>query len=123
MNQLKYDAMTLGNREFDNGPVFASSFIRTIPNTKVPNPLNYTYLIALDKYLTSSNAAKVVMSNLDWRAEPTFKPLTNVLPFAVLERGGHKYGILGVVLGTSVCAKHVRVCRRRGEVMLLKEFF
>jgi 2',3'-cyclic-nucleotide 2'-phosphodiesterase (5'-nucleotidase family) len=66
--------MTLGNREFDNGPVFAATFMRSIPNTKV------------------------VISNMDWRAEPTFRSLTNIVPYTVMTKGGHQYGIVGVVL-------------------------
>ncbi|MFK7867389.1 MAG: bifunctional UDP-sugar hydrolase/5'-nucleotidase [Alphaproteobacteria bacterium] len=69
MNKLKYDAMTVGNHEFDDGPETLSAFVKTVD-------------------------FPVLMSNADFDHEPA---LANyVLPHAILERGGIKIGMIGL---------------------------
>jgi len=68
MNALGYDAMTLGNHEFDDGPGVLGSFIRG---------LNFP----------------VVSANVDVSNEPELAGL--VQPYTVLEVGGEQIGIVG----------------------------
>uniref|UniRef100_I2Q799 5'-nucleotidase/2',3'-cyclic phosphodiesterase-like hydrolase n=1 Tax=Desulfovibrio sp. U5L TaxID=596152 RepID=I2Q799_9BACT len=68
MDRLGYDAMTLGNHEFDDGPATLANFIRRL---KFP----------------------VVTANVDLSASPKLKGL--VAPYIVREVGGRKIGIIG----------------------------
>lgn len=68
MDRLGYDAMTLGNHEFDDGPGTLSNFIRSL---KFP----------------------VVAANLDVSKAPTLRGL--VAPFIVREMQGRTVGIIG----------------------------
>ncbi|MBT6414974.1 bifunctional metallophosphatase/5'-nucleotidase [Candidatus Puniceispirillum sp.] len=69
MNKLGYDAMTVGNHEFDDGPKVLREFI---DNVKFP----------------------VLMSNADITREPL---LASSLPKSVvIERGGEKLGLIGL---------------------------
>lgn len=68
MDRLGYDAMALGNHEFDDGPVTLAKFIRQL---KFP----------------------VVAANLDVIASPELRGL--VAPYIVREIGGRKIGIIG----------------------------
>jgi len=69
MNRLGYDAMTLGNHEFDDGPVTLANFIRSL---KFP----------------------MLGANVDVSASPDLKGL--VAPYIVREIGGKKIGIIGL---------------------------
>ena len=69
MNRLGYDAMTLGNHEFDDGPATLAAFIKAL---RFP----------------------VVVANLDLSASPELHGLT--VPSVVREVAGHKIGIVGV---------------------------
>src|SRR5210317_743807 len=69
MNKLGYDAMTVGNHEFDDGPEILREFIG---NTNFP----------------------ILMSNADFSKEPA---LADVLKKSiVIERGGEKIGLIGL---------------------------
>lgn len=69
MNRLGYDAMTVGNHEFDDGPAVLAPFLKAL---KFP----------------------VVACNLDVAASPELKGL--IVPTVVKEVSGHKIGIVGV---------------------------
>ncbi len=68
MNELGYDAMTLGNHEFDDGPAVLAEFIEG---------LNFP----------------VVSSNIIVENEPLLADLVN--PYEILEVDGHRVGIIG----------------------------
>ncbi|MFC3860102.1 bifunctional metallophosphatase/5'-nucleotidase [Deinococcus antarcticus] len=70
MNFQGYQAMAVGNHEFDNGPAALAKFAQ-----KAKFPL--------------------LASNLDVSAEPLLKDL--VKPYAVLNVGGEKIGVIGAV--------------------------
>ncbi|MGR3514843.1 MAG: bifunctional metallophosphatase/5'-nucleotidase [Paracoccaceae bacterium] len=69
MNKLGYDAMAVGNHEFNHGPESLASFVE-----KAEFP--------------------VLMSNADLSSEPTLKDL--VLKSTVVEKAGEKIGLIGV---------------------------
>lgn len=69
MNKLEYDGMTVGNHEFDDGPVVLRSFI---DNVNFP----------------------VVMSNADVSQEPALA--NKIMKSTIVEKGGEKYGIIGL---------------------------
>ncbi|MCX6646740.1 MAG: bifunctional metallophosphatase/5'-nucleotidase [bacterium] len=68
MNMLGYDAMTLGNHEFDDGTVTLTDFV-------------------------SGLEFPVVSSNIDFSGEPALDALID--PYKILEIGGRKIGIIG----------------------------
>ncbi len=69
MNYIGYDAMAIGNHEFDNGPATLASFI---------NGLDFPVLSA----------------NIDASTEPLLNGLIEA--YIVVERGGHEIGIIGL---------------------------
>ena len=69
MNTLGYDAMTIGNHEFDDGPAVLREFI------------------CLADF-------PVVSTNLNVSAEPLLNKC--LVPYTIVERAGEKIGILGV---------------------------
>ncbi len=69
MNALGYDAMTVGNHEFDDGPAILRAFMNTV-------------------------SFPVLLANADVSKEPA---LADVLkPSTILERGGEKIGLIGL---------------------------
>lgn len=84
MNAMGYDVSTLGNHEFDLGP---ARLARVLSGSNIT-------VAGLDKP-TESPAFKVVASNLDISGESSLKGL--IKKFAVVERCGEKYGVIGVV--------------------------
>ena len=69
MNQMGYDAMTVGNHEFDDGPEVLAGFM-------------------------SATNFPILMSNADVSQEPT---LSNTLQKStVIEKGGEKIGLIGL---------------------------
>ncbi|MBC8793210.1 MAG: hypothetical protein C6Y20_16540 [Tagaea sp. CACIAM 22H2] len=68
MNLMSYDAMALGNHEFDDGPEVLARFLRTV---KVP----------------------VLSANVDSTAEPAIRGLYRT--HVVVSRGGHRVAIIG----------------------------
>lgn len=69
MNQMGYDAMTVGNHEFDDGPEVLAGFMAAV---KFP----------------------VLMSNADVSAEPLLAD--TLAKSTVIERGGEKLGLIGL---------------------------
>ena len=69
MNVLGYDAMTVGNHEFDDGPEVLRGFMDAV-------------------------GFPVLMSNADVSAEPALAGA--LMPSTVIERGGHRYGLIGL---------------------------
>jgi 5'-nucleotidase len=84
LNALGYDAVTLGNHEFDRGPAELGRALRGEPVE-----------IAGAVYPTEKLCPPIVATHVDARAEPALRGL--FAPSAVLERGGERFGILGVV--------------------------
>jgi len=69
MNRLGYDAMTVGNHEFDDGPEVLAGFVDAV---EFP----------------------VLMSNADISMEPTLKE--KIAKSTVIEKGGEKIGLIGL---------------------------
>lgn len=84
MNDMNYDAATLGNHEFDLGP---AKLARALKGENIS--------IAGASYATEMPAFPVVATNLDIQAEPALKGLLR--KYAIVEKGGQKYGVLGIV--------------------------
>lgn len=79
MNAIGYDAMTVGNHEFDDGPEVLRGFIDTI---EFP----------------------ILLANADVTQEPSLNGV--LLPSTILERGGEKVGLIGITpRDTSILAK------------------
>ncbi len=70
INRLGYDAMAVGNHEFDDGPATLGRFAKQV---KFP----------------------LLAANMDVLAEPQLAGL--VAPWTVLERGGEQVGIIGLI--------------------------
>jgi len=84
LNALGYDAVTLGNHEFDMGPVELGRALRGEPA-----------IIAGAAYPTEKLQPPMIATNVDASREPALSGLFR--PSVVLERGGERFGILGVV--------------------------
>jgi 2',3'-cyclic-nucleotide 2'-phosphodiesterase (5'-nucleotidase family) len=84
MNDMQYDAATLGNHEFDLGP---AKLARALKGENIS--------IAGTRYVTEAANFPVVATNLDVGAESSLKGLLQ--KYAVIERDGEKYGVLGIV--------------------------
>lgn len=69
MNKLGYDAMTVGNHEFDDGPEVLKGF-------------------------TEAVSFPILMSNADLSSEPLLKD--KILKSTVIEKGGEKIGLIGL---------------------------
>ena len=69
MNKMGYDAMTVGNHEFDDGPEVLRGFVDTVD-------------------------FPVLMSNADFTAEPLIADA--IQKSVVIERGGEKIGLIGL---------------------------
>lgn len=70
MNMIGYDAMAVGNHEFDRGPSTLAAFTKSV---RFP----------------------VLAANVDFSTEPLLKGL--IRPYTVLEVGGQKLGVVGGV--------------------------
>ncbi len=70
MNHMAYDAMVVGNHEFDDGPATLATFA-----AEIDFPL--------------------LATNVDWSAEPALEGL--LVRSAVLERGGRRIGLVGYI--------------------------
>lgn len=84
LNALGYDALTLGNHEFDRGPAELGRALRGEPVT-----------IADAAYPTEKLQAPLVATNVDASDEPALVGLFR--PSVVVERGGEDFGVLGIV--------------------------
>jgi 5'-nucleotidase len=69
MNKMGYDAMTVGNHEFDDGPEVLRGFMDAV-------------------------SFPILMSNADFSAEPLLAD--KLLKSTVIERGGEKLGLIGL---------------------------
>ena len=69
MNKLGYDAMTVGNHEFDDGPEVLKGFVETVD-------------------------FPILMSNADISGEPLLKDI--IQKSVVIEKGGEKLGLIGL---------------------------
>lgn len=74
LNAMKYDCVTLGNHEFDNG---LDDLARRLSELHCP----------------------VVCANYDFFINPKLKSI--VKPYVILKRGGHKIGIIGMLCDIS----------------------
>jgi len=84
MSQLGYDAVTLGNHEFDFGPDGLSS--------------------SINKAVKAGSFPTLVASNTDFSADdPRLTALKKwaarnvILPHAIIDRGGIRFGIIGLI--------------------------
>ena len=84
LNALGYDAVTLGNHEFDLGPAELGRALRGEPVT-----------IADAAHPTEKLQAPLIATNVDASREPALAGLFHAS--TVLERGGEPFGILGIV--------------------------
>lgn len=82
-NYMRYDAVTLGNHEFDSGPKELARALRGSPAT-----------IAGKTYQTEPAKFLVLGTNLDISNEPDLQGI--VLKRAILKKGGRIFGLLGV---------------------------
>ncbi|HWL87298.1 MAG TPA: bifunctional metallophosphatase/5'-nucleotidase [Polyangiaceae bacterium] len=98
MNALGYDAIALGNHEFDSGVEHLSHVLR-----------GGTWSILGTERATQKLAAQVVVSNLDTSGAPSLRDL--VVPRAIVRRGAERVGIVGGIteLPESVEREGVRV--------------
>ena len=84
MNDMGYDAATLGNHEFDLG---ATKLARALKGDNVT--------IAGTSYPTETPAFAMVATNVDATLEPALNGLLR--QFKIIERCGQTYGLIGVV--------------------------
>jgi 5'-nucleotidase len=87
MNDMGYDVATLGNHEFDLGPAKLARALKGEP-----------IVIAGTTHQTEAPNFRVVATNIDVSGEAHLKNL--VSKYAVIERCGQKYGVLGIVTET-----------------------
>ena len=88
MNAIRYDVATFGNHEFDLGPKELGRVLRGEPVT-----------IANAQYNTEKPNFPMVSTNVDASAEPALNGLYR--KSLIIERGGEKFGILGVTTDTT----------------------
>lgn len=84
MNDMGYDAATLGNHEFDLGP---AKLARALKGENVT--------IAGTSYPTEKPTFVMVATNVDASKEPALKGLLR--KYKIIERCGQTYGLIGVV--------------------------
>ena len=84
MNDMRYDAATLGNHEFDLG---VAGLARALKGGEV--------IIAGARHATEAATFPVVATNLDISGEPALHGLLH--KYRVIEKAGNQYGVLGVV--------------------------
>lgn len=76
MNAMQYDAMTLGNHEFDNGSKFLADFLKQL---QFP----------------------ILASNLDVSQDNALKKVKTILPYLIKQLQGIKVGLFGLVTPTT----------------------
>lgn len=84
INALGYDAVTLGNHEFDRGPI---ALARAINGEAID--------IADSSYPTEPLQVPIVSTNLDFSAEPSL--FGKIQRSIVIEKGGEQIAVLGVI--------------------------
>ncbi|RRJ64178.1 multifunctional 2',3'-cyclic-nucleotide 2'-phosphodiesterase/5'-nucleotidase/3'-nucleotidase [Paenibacillus oralis] len=89
MNLMGYDAMTFGNHEFDKGTGVLADFINKAQFPLVSSNIDFS---------KDGNIAPLVKSpaNIDVSAPKTTEH-AGVYPYVVLEAGGHKVGVFGLI--------------------------
>lgn len=90
LNDLRYDAVTLGNHEFDRGPAGLARALRGEPAT-----------IAGVEYPTDRLTVPVVATNLDYRDEPALAGQDLLTDSVVVHKAGRPIGIVGIVTATT----------------------
>lgn len=88
MNRLGFDAVCLGNHEFDSGP---EQLLRAITGGPIT--------IAGTEYQTEPAEFLVLSTNIDMTGEPMLDTAT--VKRAVIEKNGVRYGLLGVTTTTT----------------------
>ncbi len=84
MNDMGYDAATLGNHEFDLG---VTKLVRALKGDNIT--------VAGTSYATEKPAFAMLATNVDAANEPALKGLLR--KFKIIERCGQSYGLIGVV--------------------------
>jgi 5'-nucleotidase len=84
MNASSYDAITLGNHQFDLG---GASLARSLAGGTLP-------VLGKDRHVPAA-AMPVVVSNMDFSGDPALRAV--VRPRAVVERGGVRVGVVGAM--------------------------
>lgn len=88
MNRLGFDAVCLGNHEFDSGP---EQLVRAITGGPIT--------IAGTEYPTEAAQFLVLTTNIDVSGEPELEAAS--VKRAVIEKNGVRYGLLGVTTTTT----------------------
>lgn len=100
LNALGYDVVTLGNHEFDRGPI---ALARAIDGEAID--------IACSSYPTEPLRVPIVSTNLDYSAEPSL--FGKIQRSIVVEKSGEQIAVLGVItplLGDiSLCGSTIAV--------------
>ncbi|MEG1456932.1 MAG: bifunctional metallophosphatase/5'-nucleotidase, partial [Comamonas sp.] len=78
LNTVCFDAYTLGNHEFDKGDTGLKGILDRLKNGKCTTP--------------------VLSANVQFGASSALKSANLVSPSTVVERGGHKIGIVGLTI-------------------------
>lgn len=78
LNTVCFDAYTLGNHEFDKGDTGLKGILDRLKNGKCTTP--------------------VLSANVQFGASSALKSANQVSPSTVVERGGHKIGIVGLTI-------------------------
>lgn len=90
LNTIGYDVATLGNHEFDLGPEGLAAAMR-----------GDAVEIAGVGYTTESIDLPIVVTNLDYTAEPELAGASWLQDSVVFERGGRRFGVLGIITDTT----------------------
>ncbi|MCG5513921.1 bifunctional metallophosphatase/5'-nucleotidase [Ectothiorhodospira shaposhnikovii] len=88
LNDIGYDAITLGNHEFNLGPANLAARLEGLPVT-----------IAGVDYATEAAAMPVVVTNLDLSGVPELD--ARVQPSAIVDKAGVRIGIVGLITDTT----------------------
>jgi 5'-nucleotidase/UDP-sugar diphosphatase len=97
LDMIGYDAITLGNHDFDFGPDVLAKFISQVSTSKTP----------------------FLSSNLDFSGEPSLQDLVNqgrIAKSVVVEENGQKIGIIGATTPTLRVTSSPRNVRANGDV-------
>jgi len=93
LNAIGYDAVTLGNHEFDLGPAGLARALRGEPVT-----------IAGVGYATERLRVPVVATNLDYQDEPALAGQGLFVKSVVVEKAGRAIGIVGATTSTTAAS-------------------
>jgi 5'-nucleotidase len=96
LNALGYDAVTLGNHDFELGAEALGAALR-----------GGKLVVGGAERDTEALRARVVSSNVDVSLEPALRD--RVVTRAIIERGGHRYGIVGLLTSEAITGRSVKV--------------